>query len=175
MIVMKSVMIISDGFEDLEVFTTASILRRADVPLTIATLSSMVVTSSSGIRITADMRVSELDISEYDMILLPSFEGMENSQKITSLVKEFNKDGKFIVAMSHAPIALAKAGVLENKLATVYDGMESKIPRPRDARIVIDGNIITSRSPSDVQELALKLVEISQGKATAKRMRERLG
>lgn len=164
-------MIAADGFDDLELFTVAGVLRKA-MPVTIASLSAMLVASASDIKITADKRLSELDIGEYDILLLPSLDGMENSQKLLNLIKDFDKENKIIAAMSRAPLVLAKAGILENKIATVFPGLESRIPRPRDARIVIDRNIITSRSPSDSLELALKLVEISQGKAAAKRLRE---
>ncbi len=169
---MNVLVVVSDGFEDLELFSVSSILRRARIALTIASLSSMLVTSTSGIKITADKRLSELSAADYDVLVLPSFSEMENSQKIFALAKEFSKEKKLIVAMSHAPLILAAAGILENRIATIYPGLESKISRPRDAKIVIDGNIITSRSPADSTELALKLVEIIQGKASAKAVRE---
>lgn len=171
---MNTLAVIADGFEDLELFTVASILRKANIPIIIASISATVVLSAAKVKITADKRLSELATADYDTLLLPSFEGVENSQKLINLIKDFNKENKVIVAMSRAPLVLAKAGALDNKIATIYPGLESKIPRPRDARIVIDGNIITSRSASDSQELALKLVEISQGKAAAKRLRESL-
>ncbi len=169
---MKVLLIISDGFEDLEAFTAVSILRKANIPVIIASLSSTVVTSISRVKITADKRIGEISTNDYDILLLPSFYGAENSQKLINLIKDFNKENKLIVAMTKTPLILAKAGILENKIATVYAGLESKIPRPRDARIVIDGNIITSRSASDSLELALKLVETLQGKEAAKRLRE---
>lgn len=170
---MKALLIVADEFEDLELFTVTSILRRA-LPVTIASLSSTIVTSASGVKITADKRLAELQISDYTILILPSFDGMENSQKLMGTIMAFHKENKLITAMSRAPLILAKAGVLENKIATVYPGLESRIPRPRDARIVVDGNIITSRAPSDSAELALKLVEILKGKAAEKNLRERI-
>ena len=171
---MKALFVVGDGFEDLELFTVTSILRRANVPVTIASLSAITITSTSAVKITADKRLSEIATSEYNLLLLPTFEGMENSQKLVNLIQEFDKENKIIIAMSRAPLLLSKAGILENKIATIYPGLESKIPRPRDARIVIDKNIVTSRSPSDAQELALKLVEILQGRVAAKKIREKI-
>ncbi len=172
---MKAIIVAADGFEDMELFPVSSILRRAGVPLTIASISSsMLVASASGIKLTADKRLAELSASEYDVLILPSFDGMENSQKLMTMIADFNKEKKLIVAMSHAPLILAKTGILENKIATIYPGMESRIPRPRDAKIVIDGNIITSRSPADSMEVGLKLTEILKGKTVAKSMREKI-
>lgn len=168
---MKALLVIADNFEDLELFTVTSILRRANMAVTISSLSAMQVAGVSGIKISADKRLNEVASSDYSILLLPSFEGMENSEKLISLVKEFDKENKIIVAMSRAPLVLAKAGILEKKIATVYTGLEYKIPRPRDARIVIDGNIITSRSPTDSAELAFKIIEIAKGKSVAKSLK----
>jgi len=171
--IMKALFVVGDGFEDLELFTTAAILRKT-MTVTIASISATTIASASAVKITADKRLGEIATSEYSLLLLPTFEGMETSQKLVSLIQEFDKENKIIIAMSRAPLLLAKAGVLENKIATIYPGFESRIPRPRDAKIVIDKNIITSRSPSDTQELALKLVEILQGKAVAKKIWEKM-
>lgn len=171
---MRALLVVGDDFEDLELFTVTGILRRAKIAVTIASLSSMNVTSSSSVKISADKRLGDIDTGEYELLLLPSFDGMENSNKLVGIIKEFNDASKIIAAMSRAPLVLAKAGVIENRIATVYTGLESKIPRPRDARIVIDGNIITSRAPSDAAELSYRIVELVHGKAVAKALRQKM-
>ncbi|HDD46478.1 MAG TPA: DJ-1/PfpI family protein, partial [Candidatus Aenigmarchaeota archaeon] len=97
----------------------------------------------------------------------PGYKNLMKSHDILMLVKKFYENGKLVGAICAAPLVLAKAGVLDNKLATIYPGMERDIPRPRDASVIVDGNVITSKGPGTAIEFALAIVEYLLGKAKA--------
>ncbi len=169
--------ILADGFEDIEAFTVIDILRRAKVDVTTVGLISNVVESAHKIRIFTDMKLSDVKPDAYGALILPGgpgYKNLMNSSAIMQLVKDFDAKEKYIAAICAAPLVLAKAGILEKRIAAVYPGYEKQIPRPRDEAVVVDGNIITSRSPGTAMEFAIKLAEILTGKKLEAKLKEAL-
>jgi len=153
------------------------ILRRADIEVTAAGLISTMVEGSHKVRIIADKKLSEVKTADYDAIILPGGKGYRNllnSKTVLDMIREFDKKGKLVAAICAAPTVLAKAGILEKRIATVFPGLEKHIPRPRDAKVIVDGNVVTSRSPGTAMLFALKLVEMLAGRAASKKVRESL-
>jgi 4-methyl-5(b-hydroxyethyl)-thiazole monophosphate biosynthesis len=174
---MKALIVLADGFEEIEALTVVDILRRSGIEVTIAGLVSTMVDGSHKIRVMAEKKLNEVKTADYDAIILPGgsgYKNLMNSKAVLDMLKEFDKKGKLIAAICAAPTVLAKAGLLDKRIATVYPGLEKQIPRPRDAKIVVDGNIVTSRSPGTAMIFALKIVEILAGKSIAKKTRESL-
>lgn len=174
---MKAAVILAEGFEEIEAFTTVDILRRAGVEVTVASMASSVVEGSRKVRVMTDKRMSEITADNYDALILPGgpgYKSLANSQAVINLVKDFDKKKKIVAAICAAPVVLAKAGILETRIATIYPGMENQIPKPRDAKVVVDGNVVTSKSPGTAVEFALKLAEILAGKERARRVKEDL-
>lgn len=171
---MKALVILADGFEDIEAFTVIDVLRRAGVFVTTAGLNTTMVESMNKVRAMADKKLSEITENDFDAIILPGGPGhrnLLNSSAVLELVKKFDKNKKLVAAICAAPAVLAKAGILEEKIATIYPGMESQIPKPRDAKVIVAGNVVTSRSPGTALDFALKLAEILAGKNVAARIR----
>jgi 4-methyl-5(b-hydroxyethyl)-thiazole monophosphate biosynthesis len=161
-------MFLADGFEDIEAFTVIDLLRRAGVTLDTAGVPSFQITSKSGIKVFVDKRLAEVKEEEYDGIVLPggskNVEILGRTTKVIDILKGMNSRNKLIAAICAAPSILAKNGLLDNRKATIAPGMEKELPYPRDTNVVVDGNIITSQSPSTAMEFAVKLVELAAGK-----------
>lgn len=174
---MKSLILLTDGFEDIEAFSVIDILRRANLDITAAGVRSSVVVSAHGVRIMAEKRLNEINPDAYDTLILPGgpgYKDLSNSKTVISLIKDFDKKKKLIAAICAAPLVLEKAGILEKRIVTLYPGLEKRVSRPRDAKVVVDGHIITSRSPGTAIDFALKLTEIMAGKNVARRVRTEL-
>lgn len=171
---MKAIIVLADGFEEIEAFTVIDVLRRANIEVVTAGLVSSVVEGAHKIRTMADKTLADVNADSFDALILPGgagYKNLLNSQKVLRLVQDFNKKNKILAAICAAPAVLAKAGVLDGRIATIYPGMESQLPRPRDARVVVDKNIITSKSPGTAMEFALKLAEILTSQASARKVR----
>lgn len=171
---MRALMIIPEEFGEMETFTVLNILRKADIHVTLASMSASIVTGSCKTRVISDKKLSEIDANSYDIVILPGGPGYKNllhSLDVLNLVKNFNKQNKIIVAISESPVVLAEAGIIDDKIATVHPGYEKKIPRVRDARVVIAKNILTARSASSAADLTLKLVDAITDKSVALRVR----
>jgi 4-methyl-5(b-hydroxyethyl)-thiazole monophosphate biosynthesis len=171
---MRALIVVPEEFGEIETFTILNILKKADIHVTMASMASSIVMGSSRTRILSDKKLSEADANSYDILVLPGGPGYKNllhSLDVLNLVKNFNKQNKIIVAIGESPIVLAEAGIIDDKIATVFPGHEKKIPRIRDARVVIAKNVLTARSSSAAADLALKLVEAVTSKQVAQKVR----
>jgi 4-methyl-5(b-hydroxyethyl)-thiazole monophosphate biosynthesis len=175
---MKILVPFAEGFEEIEALTIVDVLRRAGIEVVIVGVPSSIVTGSQGVRIFADKKISEIDPEDYDGIVLPGgnpgYKNLAKSEKILEMIRKFNSEGKLVAAICGSPAVLAKAGILQDKKATIYPGMEKEIPYPRSEKVVVDENVITSQAPGTAMEFALKIVEYLLGKDRALSLRKGL-
>ena len=118
------------GFEEAEALVTADVLRRGDLPVTLAGIGGMAVTGSHNITVQADLPVEEVSLEEGDMVVLPGGMGgvaaIEGSQAAMALVREAALDC-WLAAICAAPTLLARAGLL-------FEGcLLYTSPSPRDS------------------------------------------
>ncbi len=170
----KALIILAEGFEEIEAVTPIDLLRRANINVTVAGLSSLQVQGARGrIKIIADTTLDKIsDI--FDIIILPGgmpgAENLSKSDKLKTILLNMHKTNKLIAAICAAPaVVLAPLGILNNKKATCFPGMENLFSPTtifKEEAVVIDGNIITSRGAGTAFEFSLALIEILAGKQT---------
>ena len=156
---------IADGTEELEAVTIIDVLRRARADVTVASVGNKQVKASRGVNLVADALISECVGNTYDLIALPGgmpgAEHLRDSSQLTEMLKDQAASGRFYAAICASPaVALKPHGLLKDKKATCYPSLHSELENPRQARVVVDGNCITSQGPATALEFALKLVEL---------------
>jgi protein deglycase len=173
----KAMIILADGFEEIEAITVIDILRRAGVEVTVCGLDSEKVKGSKGVVVVAD-KILERNESGYDAYVLPGgMPGAENlaaSDKVKNLLLDMNDKGKTIAAICAAPaVVLAPLGLLDGKYATCYPGMESSFSDTTDYKkddVVIDENIITSQGPATALKFAIAITDKLCGSVVAEKI-----
>ena len=170
---MKVAVMLANGFEEIEALTVVDVLRRASIACDMVALESP-VTGSHGITVVPD-RVFDGSLEGYEMVVLPGgMPGAANLRDHEALMAEvarFDSEGKKVGAICAAPIALERAGLLENRTFTCYDGVEEGIHAGHYVKetVVVDGNVITSRGPSTALAFAYELVQQAGGDANVLR------
>ena len=173
----KTIIILADGFEEIEAITAIDILRRAGVEVTICGLDSKEVKGSKEVVVIAD-KILEGNEVEYDACVLPGgMPGAENlaaSEKVNKILLDMDKKSNVIAAICAAPaVVLAPLGILDNRSATCYPGMEENFSATTNYRkddVVIDKNIITSRGPATALKFAIAIVDALCGQAIAQKI-----
>ncbi len=177
----KVLIIIAEGFEEIEVVSPIDVLRRAEVEVTTAGLGSNEITGAHVMAVKTDTVLDCYD-DVPDVILLPGgMPGAENlaaSAKVKDLIRSISSNGGFVAAICASPaLVLSPLGILEGKSATCYPTMETNFsPEVKFSkeRVVQDGNIITSRGPGTALEFALKVAENLVGKEKADMVAEQM-
>lgn len=172
----KVLVILAEGFEEIEAVTIIDVLRRADVEVTGASLGDRQVRGAHALTLEADCRLDDVRGQTFDVVILPG--GMPGSKnlrddaRVLDCLRAQQQSGRYIGAICAAPIALEAAGVLSGKRATCYPGYEIPSAKFSEERVVRDDKLVTSRGPGTALEFALEWVNILVGPDKAKRLRE---
>jgi 4-methyl-5(b-hydroxyethyl)-thiazole monophosphate biosynthesis len=159
-----------DGFEEIELVTPVDLLRRAGVEVMIATLHGTGAVGRSGIRIMADGELSDIRNSDFDLLLIPGGPGvgkMRRDGRAAELAREFSAAGRPVAAICAAPLVLADAGLLDDRRFTAHQSVRETLVHALDGRVVLDGNLITSRGAGTALDFGLALVARLVGQAAA--------
>jgi 4-methyl-5(b-hydroxyethyl)-thiazole monophosphate biosynthesis len=174
---MKRVLVpLAPGFEEIEAVTIIDILRRAEIPVTVAGTAAGPITGSRGVVITPDTTLDAVADARFDMVVLPGggpgTEALRRDSRVTSILKRHADHGAWIAAICAAPMVLADAGLLAGRRVTSYPSAQSQLSTTdyRTDRVVVDGRLITSRSPGTALEFALTLVEHLVGQTVSRRI-----
>ena len=121
-----------------------------------------------------DRRVSEASVYEFDGLVLPG--GTVNPDKLrldndaVSFVRDFVDSGKPVAAICHGPWTLVEAGVATGRTLTSYPSIRTDLrnagARVLDREVVVDGNLISSRSPADLPAFCSTIVKQLAGAVT---------
>ncbi|HET7399528.1 MAG TPA: type 1 glutamine amidotransferase domain-containing protein [Intrasporangium sp.] len=114
-----------------------------------------------------DVVVAEAKVDDFDALVLPGGVANPDSLRMDSaavaLVKEFVEAGRPVAAICHAPWTLVEADVLKGRTVTSWPSLQTDIRNAGgtwvDERVVLDGNLITSRNPDDLPAFCAALME----------------
>ena len=178
----KIVLFLADGTEECEALITVDLLKRAGFDVTTASvMEKKSLTTSSNILIYADQMAQDLNLDDFDMIILPG--GMPGtkylgeSEIVCNAVKSFNEANKPIAAICAAPSVLGKLGVLSGKRAICYPGFEDTLEGATisDVDPVTDGNITTASGLGHAIPFALEIIKVLDSEETADKVASEIG
>jgi protease I len=105
-----------------------------------------------------DGEVADASVEDFDGLILPG--GTCNPDKLrmdedaVRFVREFVESGKPVGVICHGPWTLAEADVLDGRRITSWPSIRTDLRRAGaevvDEEVVVDGNLISSRSPDDL-------------------------
>ena len=158
---------VADGTEELEAVAIVDILRRAGAKVTIASVSNaLFVKCARGITLAADCLIADCLDQAYDLVALPGgipgAEHLRDAKDLIQILKRQSAQGKLYGAICASPaVVLAAHGLLNNKMATCHPSFADQLPTraTASAKVISDGNCITSRGAGTAVEFALTLVE----------------
>ncbi len=176
---MKKVSVfLATGFEEVECLTVVDLLRRAGMEVTLVSIKdTQQITGSNGITVLADKYFDDMDYAAMDLLVLPGGQpgttNLKACDKLLNLLHDFNNNGRKIAAICAAPTVLGHMGILKGKKATCYPGCEGELEGAEflEDRVVIDGNITTSRGIGTAIPFALSLIEQLDSKEKAEEIR----
>lgn len=161
---MEVVVLLKDGFEELEALSVVDVLRRANVNCQLVGMDHLKVKSSHNITVIADKLFDE-SIYQVDVVVLPGglpgATSLRDDQRVIDLLQDFYSKGKWIAAICAGPISLEKAGIINGKHFTCYPGFEKEIQSGiyEDSLVYVDDHIITGRGPAAALEFSYTILE----------------
>ena len=161
------VVLVSPGFEEVELTAPVDILRRLGIEVLLVGVQGLTVQGAHGITLRADMLLVDVNTDDYSGVMLPGGAAswtLRDTPAVLALVRDMHKAGKLVAAICAAPIALEAAGVLAGKNITCYPAPDVRkdITSARSVSedaVVTDGHIITGRGPGAAMEFGYALGE----------------
>lgn len=154
---MRLLILSADGFEDSELLVPAERFEREGIAVEIGSLARGPIRGKHGAVAAATRAIDELRADDYDALLVPGGRAPQKlckEPRVLELVRAFAAAGKPLAAICHGPQVLLAAGVLSGRSATCYRKIAHELRaggvHHRDAEVVVDGNLVTSRHPSDI-------------------------
>lgn len=161
----KTLLLLAEGFEEIEALTAADLLRRAGIACTTAALGGeLAVTGAHGVTVLADETLDAALGADFDGVILPGgmpgTKHLAGDERVLSLLRRAAAAGKLTAAVCAAPTVLAQAGLLEGKRAVCFPGREGQMAGALlcEADAVTDGTVITGRSVGTAIPFALEIV-----------------
>lgn len=167
----KVAILATDGFEESELFEPKKALEDAGAETTVVSVKSGEIKAWSksnwGRSISVDKTLEEADAEDFDALVLPG--GVMNPDKLrmnaaaVQFVKAFGSAGKPIGAICHGPWTLIEAGLVNGREMTSWPSLKTDLANAgaqwRDAEVVTDNGLVTSRKPDDIPAFNKKLIE----------------
>jgi archaeal arginyl aminopeptidase len=154
---MKALIISADNFEDTELLVPYYRLKEEGAEVDIASIKRGPIKGKHGYEVEANKELKEIKPDNYDILVLPGGKAPETVRKdknAIEIAKHFFQRNKPVAAICHGPQTLITAGLLRGRHATCYKSVAPEIKEAgalyEDKEVVVDGNLVTSRQPSDL-------------------------
>lgn len=167
-----ALVILHEGFEEMEAIAPIDILRRGGVSVTVASLpKETLVKGRNNIQVQADVDLDQALLRDYDLIVLPGGPGVHQSlrhdPRVRKAVRKQLDLQRKVGAICAAPLALLDAKVLEGKRYTAHFSTSDELSDIASDLVVTDGLITTSQGAGTATAFALSLLAQLTSEETA--------
>jgi protease I len=161
----------TDGFEESELFEPKKALEDAGAKVNIVSLKKGDIKAWKkndwGKSIHVDMLAGGSSSVEFDALMIPGGvmnpDKLRNDKAAVEFVKSFVREGKPIASICHGPQVLIETGLTKGKKMTSWSSLKTDLINSGanwvDEEVVVDGKLVTSRSPEDIPAFNEKMIE----------------
>lgn len=163
---MKIAVLIENQYQVLEVWYPYFRLKEAGHETVLVGTGKDNYLSKEGYPATEEVAIQYIKSADYDGVIIPGGfapDHMRRYPEMAGFVHDMFSERKLVAAICHGPWMLASAKVLKNKNATCFFAIKDDIIHAganyKDASVVVDGNLITSRNPYDLPDFLKAIIE----------------
>jgi len=154
----KNVLILAGpDYEDMELQYPRYRLLEEGAHVVIAGIGEPSYSGKNGYPVKVDVQITEVDARDFDALVVPGGYAPDKMRRVPELldvVREMHDAGKPIGAICHAAWVPISAGILKGKRMTCVSAIKDDVINAGadyvDEPVVVDGNLITSRTPADL-------------------------
>ena len=152
-------------YEDLELWYPKIRLEEEGARTVVAGTGEKTYQGKKGYPITVDTSVDEIRAADFDGLVIPGGYApdiMRRSQKLLQLTREIFQAGKPVAFICHAGWVPISAGIVKGKRGTSVGAIKDDLVNAgllwEDSAVVVDGNLISSRTPGDLPQFCKALI-----------------
>ncbi len=163
----KVAILIEREYQDLEVWYPYFRLQEEGASLELLAPEKKTYLGKFGYPAPADHAINQVDPNSYDCVIVPGGfapDFLRHHPPSIAFVAKAYKAGKVIASICHGPWVLASAGILKGKKATCFfaiaDDVKNAGAKYKDAEVVVDGKLVTSRKPEDLPAFCRAIIKL---------------
>jgi protease I len=164
---MRALIMSADNFEDTELLVPYYRLKEEGIHVDVVSMKKGKIKGKHGYEVEVDKTLKEVDPNDYDILILPGGKAPEAIRKekdALEIAKDFFHKNKPVSAVCHGPQILISAGLLRGRHATCYKSVAKEMKDAgaiyEDEEVVVDGNLVTSRQPSDLPAFLREIMKL---------------
>jgi protease I len=169
---LKAVILTGNEFEDMELFFPYYRLLEEGVEVDIAALETGEIHGENGYALKITQTIAEVDPDRYDLLIVPGGsptgapDAVRKSVKAQEIARSFFTKNKPVASICHGPWLFVSAGLVKGRhLTSIWeDGVPDDIKAAggiyEDSEVVVDGNLVTSRSPVDLPAFMREMLRL---------------
>jgi protease I len=161
----RVIVLAEDMYEDLELWYPVLRLREEGAEVVIAGTGGSGYKGKNGYALTVDTAVDKVSARDFDAVVIPGGYAPDRLRRypaVLSLVRDMFQQGKVVAAICHAAWVPISAGIMKGRRATCVAAIKDDVinagAQYEDAEVVRDGNLITSRQPSDLGAFCREII-----------------
>jgi len=124
-------------------------------------------TSKRGYPVLADKSFAQVSAADFDAVIIPGGwapDTLRQDERVLRLVREMDRAGKVVAAICHAGWVLCSADIIRGRKATCFVAIKDDLVHAGakyvDEEVVADGNLITSRVPTDLPAFCREVAKV---------------
>lgn len=162
----KVIVLLEEGFEDLEFWVPLMRLREEGAQVTVASPKGPAqFVGKNGLRAHSEAAVADLDPAEWDALVVPGGWAPDKLRRypaVLTLVRRMNEQRKIIGFICHAGWVAASAGIVRGKRVTGSEGIRDDMVNAGaewvDEPAFCEGNLVWGRVVKDIPDFCRELV-----------------
>lgn len=164
----KVIVLVENEYEDLELWYPKIRLEEAGHQVTVAgTESGEMYHGKHGYPCKSDIDFEEMKSQDFDALVIPggySPDHLRRKKEVLQLTAQMDKQKKPVAFICHAGWVPISAKILNGRKATsvsaIRDDMENAGAIWSDEACVVDGNLVSSRTPADLPQFMIQLLKL---------------
>ncbi len=173
---MKAAVLVEDHYQVLEVWYPYLRLREEGIETVfVGTGTKKSYGSKEGYPAPEELSVADAGPGEFDAVIIPGGwapDLLRRHDRVNAFVREMFERGRLVASICHGGWVLVSAGILEGKKATAFyaikDDMVNAGASFVDEEAVVDGNLVTSRTPYDLPAFCAEILKILKNKKSSR-------
>jgi protease I len=156
-------------YEDLELWYPKIRLEEEGARTVVAGTGERTYQGKRGYPLAVDTSVDQVEARDFDALVIPGGYApdiMRRSQRLLQLTREIYEAGKPVAFICHAGWVPISAGIVKGKRGTSVGAIRDDLVNAgmiwEDSPVVVDGNLISSRTPADLGVFMRALIEALQ-------------
>ena len=167
----KILILVETFYNEFEFWYPYYRLKEAGAQVTVVgSGSAEVYKSKAGLPAKVDTTADKVAVADYDGVIIPGGYAPDHMRRypaMVDLVKGFAEAGKLVAAICHAGWMLVSADIIRGRTVTSYFSIKDDLVNAGgswvDKEVVVDGSLVTSRTPDDLPAFMRAVISVLAG------------